>query len=115
MKDQNRVVFSQPAEIKMTRKGNLVGVSTPMLWFMLILVQPLWGGDTSSSSGDNVGGVGGGFRPSLSSTCTMFDPANGQVVGRGVQVGNGGGSFSKWEELEAQDTVRLGLFEGIHR
>jgi hypothetical protein len=56
--------------------------------------------------------TGGGFRPSQSSTCTLFDPTNGRIVGTGV---NSRGLPGWKGELEAQDEVRIGMYSGIHR
>jgi len=67
---------------------------------------------------------GEGFRVSMSETCTLFNPENGHVVevaglkhasllsAGDTHGGKGEGGEGK---LEAQDTVRLGAYKGIHR
>lgn len=52
-----------------------------------------------------------GFRPSLSSTCSLFDRDDGQMI----SLADDGGQGSRGRKIEGQDTVRIGYFEGIHR
>lgn len=55
---------------------------------------------------------GRGFRPSQSSTCSLFDRDDGQMISLADDGGQGSRGRRK---IEGQDTVRIGYFEGIHR